>query len=104
MIRTILLPAHLPKTEADALNHESGRVYSRVLVTHYRIYRKKGIWLSAAAAEFLPVRPPCGFWRSPQRVLSMLAASHGALPLLLAALGLVIARPVVLRLTPMGDA
>ncbi|MDQ2805346.1 MAG: RNA-guided endonuclease TnpB family protein [Chloroflexota bacterium] len=53
MIRTVLLPCHLAKATADALNREAGRVYSRVLVTHYRIYRKHNLWLSPAAAEKL---------------------------------------------------
>ena len=48
-----MLPCTLPPEVADALNRESGRIYSQVLVEHYRIYRKKGIWLSAASAEKL---------------------------------------------------
>ncbi|GIV97265.1 MAG: transposase [Herpetosiphonaceae bacterium] len=57
MIRTHMLPCHLPKHEADALNRESGRIYTKTLVTHYRVYRKKGTkrrhWLSRGAAERL---------------------------------------------------
>ncbi|GIV95452.1 MAG: transposase [Herpetosiphonaceae bacterium] len=57
MIRTHMLPCHLPKHEADALNRESGRLYTKTLVTHYRVYRKKGNkrrhWLSPRAAEKL---------------------------------------------------
>jgi putative transposase len=53
MIRTVLLDCHLSNDEANALNRESGRIYTRVLVNHYRIYRKHGIWLSSAAAEKL---------------------------------------------------
>src|SRR4051794_17208381 len=53
MLRTVLLPCALPRAEADALNRESGRIYSRVLVHHYRIYRKQGHWLSPAAAQNL---------------------------------------------------
>lgn len=44
MIRTHILPCALPRAEADALNRESGRIYSDVLVTQYRIYRRKGLW------------------------------------------------------------
>lgn len=46
MIRTYLYACHLPKVEADALNHESGRIYTRALVEHYRVYRQTGHWLS----------------------------------------------------------
>ena len=53
MIRTHLLPCHLPRADADALNRESGRVYTETLLWHYRIYRRKGIWLSPGAAERL---------------------------------------------------
>jgi putative transposase len=51
MIRTHILPCALPRTEADALNRESGRIYSDVLVMQYRIYRRKGVWLSRGASE-----------------------------------------------------
>jgi putative transposase len=53
MIRTHSIPCTLPKAEADALNRESGRVYTETLVWHYRIYRRKGVWLSPGAAERL---------------------------------------------------
>ncbi len=53
MIRTHTLACHLPRSEADALNRESGRVYTDVLVWHYRIYRRTGHWLSQSAAEKL---------------------------------------------------
>ena len=53
MIRTHMIPCHLPRAEADALSTESGRVYTLTLVWHYRIYRRKGIWLSQGAAEKL---------------------------------------------------
>jgi putative transposase len=39
--------------QADGLNAESGRIYSQTLVWHYRIYRRKGHWLSKGAAERL---------------------------------------------------
>ncbi len=51
MIHTIYFACHLPRSSADALNRESGRIYSQVLVEQYRIYRKKGIWLSPVAQE-----------------------------------------------------
>ena len=54
MIRTYIIPCDLPKTAADTLNRASGMVYTRTLVTHYRIYRKRGQrkrhWLSQFAA------------------------------------------------------
>jgi hypothetical protein len=37
MIRTHVFPCLLSKAEADALNRESGRIYSSVLVRHYRV-------------------------------------------------------------------
>ena len=46
MIRTVMFPCALPQPEADALNQESGRVYTRTLVEHYRVYRHTGHWLS----------------------------------------------------------
>jgi putative transposase len=47
------LALRLPRAEADALNHESGRIYTDVLVWHYRIYRRTGHWLSPGADERL---------------------------------------------------
>ena len=53
MIRTSIIPCDLPKAAADALNRASGAIYSRTLVTHYRVYRKRGnktrYWLSQFA-------------------------------------------------------
>lgn len=51
MIRTVYFASHLSRETADALNAESGRIYSQVLIEQYRIYRKKGIWLSPGAQE-----------------------------------------------------
>jgi putative transposase len=53
MIRTIYFRCNLPRTTADRLNLESGRIYTQVLVDHYRIYRKQGVWLSSKAQERL---------------------------------------------------
>jgi putative transposase len=50
MIRTVTFACSLPKTDADVLNLESGAVYTRVLVEHYRVYRHTGHWLSVGAA------------------------------------------------------
>jgi len=43
----------LPKAEADALNLASGAIYTRTLVTHYRVYRRMGHWLSRFAGQKL---------------------------------------------------
>ena len=42
MIRTYIIPSQLPKAAADVLNRASGAVYTRTLITHYRVYRKRG--------------------------------------------------------------
>jgi putative transposase len=46
MIRTHKLPCKLETAVADALNLESGRIYTAVLVEHWRIMRHTGHWLS----------------------------------------------------------
>lgn len=46
MIHTHIIPCHLKKEQADALNLESGRIYTQVLVTHWRILRHNRHWLS----------------------------------------------------------
>lgn len=50
MLRTHTIACTLPRACADALNAESGRIYTRVLVTHYRAYRRSGHWLSPYGA------------------------------------------------------
>ena len=50
MIRTVTFGCRLPKADADTLNLESGAVYTRVLVEHYRVFRRTGHWLSVGAA------------------------------------------------------
>jgi putative transposase len=51
IIRTAYFASHLPRAVADALNAESGRIYTQVMIEQYRIYRKKGVWLSPNAQE-----------------------------------------------------
>ncbi len=46
MIRTHIIPCKLKREDADALNLESGRIYTGVLVAHWRVVRKKQIWLA----------------------------------------------------------
>src|SRR5579862_1195914 len=53
MLRTVQFACSLPKTEADALNAESGRIYTDMLVRHYRLYRKQGVWLAPRSGERL---------------------------------------------------
>jgi putative transposase len=53
MMRVQIFACSLAKAEADALNRESGRHYTNVLVWHYRIYRCTGHWLSESAAQKL---------------------------------------------------
>src|SRR5262245_26523074 len=54
MIRTHIIECHLKRAEADALNQASGAIYTQTLITHYRVYRKRGHkkrhWLSQFAA------------------------------------------------------
>lgn len=51
MLRTVQFACTLPKVEADALNAESGRIYTNMLVQHYRRYRKQDVWLSQSSGE-----------------------------------------------------
>jgi putative transposase len=53
MIRTQRLPCTLPKAESDALNRESGRLYTQTLVWHWRLLHRKAIWLHPGAAAKL---------------------------------------------------
>src|SRR6516162_2779609 len=53
MLHTVQFACTLPKSEADALNAESGRIYSNMLTRHYRLYRKQGIWLTPKGGERL---------------------------------------------------
>ena len=62
MIRTHILPCTLPRPVADALNLTSGAIYTSVLVSHWRVVRHKGHWLSEKAGTRwsdlrLPVKP-----------------------------------------------
>lgn len=47
MIRTLILPCNLSSKVADSLNRESGRIYTEVMIAHYRVYRKHGVWLNS---------------------------------------------------------
>ncbi len=46
MILTQSFLATQPKSLLDEANRESGRIYTKTLATHWRIFRKHGIWLS----------------------------------------------------------
>ena len=51
MISTRFFRAKIPLRLADALNRESGRIYTLTMIEHWRIYRRKNHWLSQKAAE-----------------------------------------------------
>jgi putative transposase len=53
MLRVHYFKAQLDRSLADALNQESGRVYTDAMVRHWRIYRRQGHWLSRKAASKL---------------------------------------------------
>jgi putative transposase len=53
MLRTVQFACTLSKSEADTLNTESGRIYTDMLVRHYRVYRKHGVWLAPNVGERL---------------------------------------------------
>ena len=53
MLTTQVFACSIPKDTADALNRESGRIYSATMVEHYRVYRHTGNWLSPRADEKL---------------------------------------------------
>jgi len=43
--RTLIITCRWPRALCDRLNRESGEVYSRVLVEHWRRVRRHGVWL-----------------------------------------------------------
>ncbi|HSK87905.1 MAG TPA: transposase, partial [Anaerolineales bacterium] len=53
MLTTQVFACNLPQETADALNRESGRIYTATMVEHYRVYRHMGHWLSPKADERL---------------------------------------------------
>jgi len=53
MITTQVIKCRIPEQQADNLNRESGRIYTAVMVEHWRIYRRKGVWLKQSQAEKL---------------------------------------------------
>ena len=53
MIRSHIISSHLPTIEAEALNLESGYIYSKTLVTHWRVLRHSNHWMSRFGAEKL---------------------------------------------------
>jgi len=46
MIRTGIIPCKLNKATCDALNLNSGRIYSGIVSRHWRMFRQKNLWLS----------------------------------------------------------
>jgi hypothetical protein len=53
MVRVHYFRARIDRQLADALNAESGQVYTDALVRHWRVYRRHGQWLSRKAASKL---------------------------------------------------
>ena len=53
MIRTHILKAQHERRQLDALNQESGRLYTLTMVWHWRIYRRQGKWIAPRQAERL---------------------------------------------------
>jgi hypothetical protein len=51
MLRTVQFACTLPKDDADALNSESGRLYTDTVVCHYRVSRRTGVWLRPEQGE-----------------------------------------------------
>lgn len=51
MILTWTTPATQDRDVLDALNRASASIYNRVLVRHWRFYRKHGVWMSTSKAE-----------------------------------------------------
>lgn len=51
MIRTHFFRATQAKSLLDDLNKESGRIYTQVMVEHWRVYNKKDVWISPSGAE-----------------------------------------------------
>ena len=46
MIRTSILPCELARETCDALNLNSGRIYSSIVSRHWKLLKQKGLWLS----------------------------------------------------------
>ena len=46
MIRTYILPCQLNRERCDALNLNSGRIYSHIVATHWKLLKRKSLWLS----------------------------------------------------------
>ncbi len=51
MILTWTTPATQDRDVLDTLNRASAEIYNRVLVRHWRFYRKHGVWMSTSKAE-----------------------------------------------------
>src|SRR5204862_7318032 len=46
VIRTYIIESKLKREIADALNLNSGRIYSGIVARHWRLLKQKGLWLS----------------------------------------------------------
>ena len=51
MIRAHYFRATQPGSLLDDCNRESGRITTNTMVEHWRVYKKKGVWLRSATNE-----------------------------------------------------
>lgn len=76
MIRTQIIPCQLNKELCDSLNLASGRIYSNIVVKHWKILRSKGQWLSEKSLTTLSdLRPSVA--SAPMHAHSVDAAQQG---------------------------
>lgn len=76
MIRTTIIPCKLNKETCDSLNLASGRIYSGIVSRHWKLLRRKGLWLSEKSLTKLSdLRPSVG--DSPMHAHTIDAAQQG---------------------------
>lgn len=76
MIRTHIVPCKLNKDRCDSLNLASGRIYSGIVSRHWKMLRKKGLWLSEKSLTKLSdLRPSVS--QSPMHAHTIDAAQQG---------------------------
>lgn len=76
MIRTAIAPCKLDKNICDNLNSASGRIYSGIVSRHWRLLRKKGLWLSEKSLTRLSDSRP-SVQSAPMHAHSIDAAQQG---------------------------
>lgn len=76
MIRTVIVPCKLSENRCDELNLASGRIYSGIVAKHWKMLRKKGLWLSEKSLTKLSdLRPSVN--QSPMHAHTIDAAQQG---------------------------